>query len=373
MVSAYYLNEALKEAQKADPKEVRPNPLVGAVLVDENQVIVGRGYHQKVGTPHAEVHAIADAENNGADLSKCTLYVTLEPCSHHGRTPPCTNLILKHGIKKLVIGSLDPNPLVSGVELLRSKGVTVEIALSKEIEELNRVFFVNQRKRRPYFQFKLAVTSNGVYGHQQQGRFWITGQEAGVYAHQELRNTADAILSTARSVIHDNAKLNIRLNRIDKEITTILLDQHLSLLQPDYAHLDILAKRKYSKLFLVTTKHKSTCSLPAHIEILELPTNEENKISLSALAFELYKRGFSKVLVEAGVTLFNGMQSEQLIDEFQLLVSDKPLEADSAYLIFRQLNSWLNDAEQFGFVLRQRRQLGQDSLHQFSSLVRNRT
>ena len=118
MVSTYYLNEALKEAQKTDPKVVRPNPLVGAVVVDASQTIVGRGYHKKVGTAHAEVHAIEDAEKNGADLSKCTLYVTLEPCSHHGRTPPCTDLIIRAGIPKVVVASRDPNPLVSGLEVL---------------------------------------------------------------------------------------------------------------------------------------------------------------------------------------------------------------------------------------------------------------
>ena len=365
MVSAYYLNEALKEAQKADYKAVRPNPLVGAVVVDENQVIVGRGYHQKVGTPHAEVHAIADAEKNGADLSKCTLYVTLEPCSHHGRTPPCTDLILKHGIKKVVVGSLDPNPLVSGEELLRYKGVAVEVELSTEIEELNRVFFVNQREQRPYFQFKLAVTSNGIYGHQQQGRFWISGPAAGEYVHQHLRSDADAILSTARSVIHDNAKLNIRINGNELERTTILLDQQLSLLQPEYAHLNILEERKHSKLILVTTEQNSITSLPAHIEILEVPMNKESKISLSDLALELYKRGFSKLLVEAGITLFTGLQSEQLIDEFQLLVADKNLQVDSAYLIFHQLDNWLKNAEQFGFAHSRTTMLGSDSFYEF--------
>jgi diaminohydroxyphosphoribosylaminopyrimidine deaminase/5-amino-6-(5-phosphoribosylamino)uracil reductase len=365
MVSAYYLNEALKEAQKADPKAVRPNPLVGAVVVDENQAIVGRGYHQQVGTPHAEVHAIADAEKNGAEISKCTLYVTLEPCSHHGRTPPCTDLILKHGIKKVVIGSLDPNPLVSGVDLLRSKGVEVELNITKEIEELNRVFFVNQLEQRPYFQFKLAMTSNGVYGHKNEGRFWITGPDAGIYVHQELRNNADAILSTARSVIHDDAKLNIRLRGGELEKTTIVLDQQLSLLQPEYAHLNILADRKLSKLILVTTEQYSIRSLPAYIEILEVPASNENKICLSTLAVQLYKRGFSIVLVEAGITLFNSMQAEQLIDELQLLVADSTLQPDPAYSYFQQLNNWLNNAEQFGFFYQQTKKFGTDSIYEF--------
>jgi diaminohydroxyphosphoribosylaminopyrimidine deaminase/5-amino-6-(5-phosphoribosylamino)uracil reductase len=274
-------------------------------------------------------------------------------------------LILKHGIKKVVIGSLDPNPLVSGVDLLRSKGVEVELNITKEIEELNRVFFVNQLEQRPYFQFKLAMTSNGVYGHQQQGRFWISGPASGEYVHQHLRSEADAILSTARSVIHDNAKLNIRINGNELERTTILLDQQLSLLQPEYAHLNILAERKHSKLILVTTGQTTISSLPPHIEILEVPASKKNQICLSALVVELYKRGFSKVLVEAGVTLFNSMQAEQLIDELQLLVADSTLQPDPAYSYFQQLNNWLNNAEQFGFFYQQTKKFGADSIYEF--------
>ena len=159
--------------------------------------------------------------------------------------------------------------------------------------------------------------------------------------------------------------MNIRVDGIELEKTTILLDQHLSLLQPEYAHLDILAERKKTKLILVTTAQSSVSPLPAHIEILEVPANKESKISLSALALELYKRGFSKLLVEAGVTLLTGLQSEQLIDELQLLVADKNLQAGSGYLIFHQLNNWLKNAEQFGFSHTLTTKLESDSIYEF--------
>jgi len=368
MVSAYFLNEALNEAQKADPKSVRPNPLVGAVVVDENQVIVGRGYHQKVGTPHAEVHAIADAEKNGADLSKCTLYVTLEPCSHHGRTPPCTDLILKHGIRKVVIGSLDPNPLVSGIELLRSKGVAVEIELSTEIEELNRVFFSNQKERRPYYQFKLAMSANGVYGRQHQNRLWISGPEAGRFVHEEIRSSVDAILSTAKSVINDNSKLNIRFDAKEEEMTAIILDQQLSLLQPSNQHLDILKERQHSKLILATSRSQEIHDLPPHVEILVVSENVSGQLCLSALSKLLYQKGYASLLVEAGYSLFKEMRALGLLDECLLLVSDKLFNEDRSNLYFPEVSE-LTQKNQFeGFMLKQKIQLGNDNLFQFYKL-----
>lgn len=365
MVSAYYLNEALNEAQKADYKSVRPNPLVGAVVVDENQVIVGRGYHQKVGTPHAEVHAIADAEKNGADLSKCTLYVTLEPCSHHGRTPPCTDLILKHGIKKVVIGSLDPNPLVSGVELLRSKGVEVELNITKEIEELNRVFFVNQREQRPYFQFKMAITSNGVYGQKNVSRLWISGPEAGRFVHEELRTSADAILSTAKSVINDNSKLNIRIEGKEEEMTAIIFDQQLSLLLSEHKHLDILKERQNSKLLLVTSRPHEIHDLPSHVEILVVSETDSGQICLSSLSSLLYQKGYSKILVEAGYSTFKNMCALNLIDESLMIVSSKKLNEDDTNLYFPNMIELTQKKQVEGFNLVQKIQLGDDTLFQF--------
>jgi diaminohydroxyphosphoribosylaminopyrimidine deaminase/5-amino-6-(5-phosphoribosylamino)uracil reductase len=120
-----FIKEAIREARKADLKNVRPNPLVGSLVVNKSQEIIGRGHHEKCGGPHAEVHAIQEALNNVKDLSDCTLYVSLEPCSHQGKTPPCTHLILSTGIKKVVIASMDPNPRVSGAEILREKEVEV--------------------------------------------------------------------------------------------------------------------------------------------------------------------------------------------------------------------------------------------------------
>lgn len=351
MVSAYYLNEALKEAQKADPKSVRPNPLVGAVVVDGSQTIVGRGYHKKVGTPHAEVYAIEDAKNNGADLTKCTLYVSLEPCSHHGKTPPCTDLILKNGIKKVVIGSLDPNPLVSGVALLRSKGVEVELIITKEIEELNRVFFVNQRERRPYFQFKLAVTSSGIYAHKYKQRLWITGEETHRYVHEVVRKNADAILSTARSVINDNAKLNLRIGDAETEKTAIVLDQRLDLLKEENKSIAIFYPRTNSKLILVTTLVDFDVQLPPHVELLVVPSGADGKICLTSFAQLIYQKGIYKILIESGYVLYKSLIQTNLIDECLFFVSNQKFDEGGEYLYFSEAQKILKECaiEQLNF------------------------
>ncbi len=369
MVSAYYLNEALKEAQKADSKSVRPNPLVGAVVVDVSQTIVGRGYHKQAGTPHAEVYAIEDAKNNGADLSKCTLYVTLEPCSHHGKTPPCTDLILKNGIKKVVIGSLDPNPLVSGVELLRSKGVEVELNITKEIEELNRVFFVNQRERRPYFQFKLAMTVDGIYGHKNKQRLWITGEETHRYVHEVVRKDADAILSTARSVINDNAKLNLRICDAEKEKTAIVLDQRLDLLKEENKNLAIFYPRTNSKLILVTTLIDFDVQLPPHVELLVVPSGEDGKICLETFAQLIYQKGYFKILIESGYVLYKNLLMTNLIDECLFFVANRNFEEGGEYLYFPNLSELDAGLAEEGFRKEGIKNINEDQLeHYFRGL-----
>jgi diaminohydroxyphosphoribosylaminopyrimidine deaminase/5-amino-6-(5-phosphoribosylamino)uracil reductase len=344
MVSAYYLNEALKEAQKADPKEVRPNPLVGAVLVDANGEIVGRGYHQQYGGPHAEVNAFADALNRGVNPGDCTLYVTLEPCSHHGKTPPCTDLILKYGVKKVVIGSLDPNPVVSGVDVLIKNGVEVEVIEHVEIKQLNRVFFINQKEKRPYFQFKLAMTSNGVYAHKHKQRLWITGEETSRYVHEVLRKDVDAIFSTARSVINDNAKLNLRIGDVEKEKTAIVLDQQLDLLKEENKDLAILYPKINSKLILVTTVVDFDAQLPSYVELLVVPSGADGKICLEIFAQLIYQKGYFKILIESGYVLYKSLVATNLIDESLFFVAQQSFEESEEYLYFPEAKKLLQES-----------------------------
>lgn len=362
MVSAYFLNEALNEARKADPLAVRPNPMVGAVLVDDQGEIVGRGYHQQYGGPHAEVNAFADALNRGKNPGDCTLFVTLEPCSHHGKTPPCTDLILKYGVKRVVIGSKDPNPAVSGIDILTQNGVDVEVVELEEIQQLNRVFFTNQRKKRPYFQFKLAMTADGVYAHQTQKRLWITGEETHRYVHEVLRKDADAILSTARSVINDNARLNLRLGTVEKEKTAIVLDQRLDLLKEENKNLAIFYPRNSSKLILVTTLPNYRDQLPPDVELMVVPSGADGKICLTSFAQLIYQRGFFKILIESGYILFKSLISVNLIDECLFFVAKQKFEEDGKHLYFIEYFEITQKSRLENFELIEKTELEKDQL-----------
>lgn len=365
MVSAYYLNEALIEARKADPLAVRPNPLVGAILVDSLGEIVGRGYHQQYGGPHAEVHAFTDALNRGINPGDCTLFVTLEPCSHHGKTPPCTDLILKHGVKKVVIGSLDPNPVVSGVDVLIKNGVEVEVIEQDEIKQLNRIFFTNQKEKRPYFQFKMAMTQEGIYGHKHKQRLWITGEETHKYVHEVLRKDADAILSTARSVINDNAKLNLRIGADEKEKTAILLDQRLDLLKEENKGLAIFYPRNSSKLILVTTLTHYDGQLPPHVELLVVPEGDDGKICLTSFAQLIYQKGYYKILIEAGYVLFKSLIESDLIEECFLFIAQHNFKAEQGCLFFPDAKKIAEVDLFYQLIMKKKIELNSDKLYLF--------
>jgi diaminohydroxyphosphoribosylaminopyrimidine deaminase/5-amino-6-(5-phosphoribosylamino)uracil reductase len=365
MVSAYYLNEALIEAKKADPLAVRPNPLVGAVLVDSNGKIVGRGYHQQYGGPHAEVFAFDDALNRGINPGDCTLFATLEPCSHHGKTPPCTDLILKYGVKKVVVGSLDPNPVVSGVDVLIKNGVEVEVIEQDEIKQLNHIFFTNQKEKRPYFQFKLAMTKEGIYGHKHKQRLWITGEETHKYVHEVLRRDADAILSTARSVINDNAKLNLRIGAYEKEKTGIVLDQRLDLLKEENKGLAILYPRNSSKLILVTTLDNINVELPPYVELITVPKGDDGKICLTSFAHLIYQKGYYKILIESGYVLYKSLVVANLLDECLFFLADQKFMEGGEYLNFAEVEKVAKENSINQVMFKQRMALNNDQLYIF--------
>lgn len=153
--SSVHIKSAIELARSASRESIRPNPFVGAIVMNDAGAIVGKGFHKKYGEAHAEVFAIREAVANGADLSTCTMYVTLEPCSHTGKTPPCTDLIISSGIRKVVVGSEDPNPLVNGMEILRQAGIVVVLEESKEALELNAEFLSTNVSNVPIYAQKL--------------------------------------------------------------------------------------------------------------------------------------------------------------------------------------------------------------------------
>ncbi|PRP66102.1 bifunctional diaminohydroxyphosphoribosylaminopyrimidine deaminase/5-amino-6-(5-phosphoribosylamino)uracil reductase RibD [Nonlabens agnitus] len=195
-----------------------PNPLVGSVIVSDEGIVLGEGFHLKSGEPHAEVNAIAAAERNGystSDFEKATIYVNLEPCSHHGKTPPCASLIIEKKFKKVVIGTLDPHEKVAGkgAELLRAAGIEVITGILEEkCNDLNKRFFSYHKKQRPYIILKWAETADGFIApatKKEQKPVWITNPYSRQHTHQS-RAQENSILIGAQTALDDNPSLTVR-------------------------------------------------------------------------------------------------------------------------------------------------------------------
>ena len=337
MTQEDYLHKAFLLSTKANFNEIRPNPFVGAIIVNESGEIIGEGFHKSIGGPHAEVIAIQEAVLKENDLSKTTLYVTLEPCSHYGKTPPCTNQILEHNIKKVVIGSLDPNPKVSGANILREKGVEVIEFFLPEIQALNKSFFVNQYLKRPFFQLKVATTLNGKIADSIGASKWLSNPLSRQYVHEVLRNNVDCILTTAKTIIKDNAKLNIRFaNENAKELSVVVIDPKLDLLKTENSSLTLFYQRVHSKIYLVTPTENSIVNFELNhypIEILYVPF-ENGKVNIKELNKLLLEHNIAQVLIEAGGKLNSSLLEADCIDELYLFITPKIINDKNAIGIF---------------------------------------
>ena len=207
---------------------VSPNPMVGCVIVHKNK-IVAEGWHEKYGGPHAEVNAFKNL-SEGIPASECDVYVTLEPCSHYGKTPPCADLIVREKPKRLFIGSLDPNPLVAGqgIERIKKAGIeTVHGILDEENKELNKRFFTLFNVKRPYIILKWAQTNDGFIARKNYDSKWISCEESRKLVHQ-WRGEEDAIMVGKNTALHDNPKLNVRWGN-GKDPVRVVLDKDNSL------------------------------------------------------------------------------------------------------------------------------------------------
>ena len=329
MTAEPYLQRAFLLARQANPKAIRPNPFVGAVVVSENGEMVGEGFHQQAGEAHAEVIAIHQAIDHGAKLDTCTLYVTLEPCSHTGKTPPCTDLIIQHRIPRVVIGSMDPNPLVSGARILQENGVIVEKLLMPDMVALNDTFNINQIQKRPKYVLKSAITLNGKIADSAGNSQWISNEESREHVHKYLRTAADAILTTAKTVLRDNATMNIRIkDQPEQELSLIVFDRNLDLLKKENHQHSIFYTRNKSFIYLVTDKTGITTELP-HVEIITIPV-QHGLFDLEMLHKELLKRNMCQVLIEAGGTMNAAMMHAKAVDEIYTFVCPRILMENAA-------------------------------------------
>ncbi|KKO44159.1 5-amino-6-(5-phosphoribosylamino)uracil reductase [Arsukibacterium ikkense] len=298
-----------------------PNPNVGAVIVQQGEV-VGSGYHHQAGQGHAEVYALAEAGNKARGA---TCYVTLEPCSHYGRTPPCAEALIAAGISRVVIAMPDPNPLVAGkgVTLLQQAGVAVSSGLMHaEARALNRGFLSAMERQRPWLTLKLAASIDGRTALANGQSQWLTSPEARADV-QLCRAQSSAILSTASTVLADSARLNVRQLTTGRQITTL---QNGQLRQPLRVILDRRQQLTGSEplfslpgpILLCISPGQTTRKMPAQVQQQAIPLAADAYFDLTALLYTLAAAQVRSIWVEAGAMLAGALLQQQLVDEFIL-------------------------------------------------------
>lgn len=317
MADSEYMRLALQLARKGAGR-VSPNPMVGAVIVKDG-VVIGQGYHQQYGGLHAERNALAACE---AAPQGATLYVTLEPCCHYGKTPPCTEAILENGIARVVIGSDDPNPLVAGkgIEILRSHGVQVTThVLQAECDKLNEVFFHFIQTKTPYVVMKYAMTLDGKIATKTGASQWITGEIARRRVHED-RNRYSAIMAGVGTVLADNPQLTCRIEGGRNPIR-IICDTHLR--TPLTAQ--VVTTANSVPTILATSEPDPTRHQPyldAGCQVVTVP-QRDGHLDLNALMEALGAQNIDSILLEGGGTLnWTALQSG-IVQKVQAYVAPK--------------------------------------------------
>jgi diaminohydroxyphosphoribosylaminopyrimidine deaminase / 5-amino-6-(5-phosphoribosylamino)uracil reductase len=316
----YYMNLALELAATARGK-TNPNPLVGAIIVKDG-MIVGSGLHRVSGEPHAEVHAFSMAGDHAKDA---TLYVTLEPCSHYGKTPPCAELVKHSGVRRVVVAMQDPNPLVAGrgIGILREAGIEVEVGvLEQEARLLNERFVHNMITGTPFIISKVAMTLDGKLATHNGHSKWITGAEARESVHQ-LRNNVDAIMVGIGTVLADDPELTTRLPEGGKSPIRIILDSNLRI------PLDAkVTDTSEAKTWIITSEtadqQKKDLLKEKGLEVFVVPSGE-NGLYLPELLARLYENGITDVLLEGGSELNGTFLQAGLINKFLIFIAPKLL------------------------------------------------
>lgn len=321
-----YIQRTFELARKGIGK-VNPNPLVGAVIVRKGQVL-GEGNHAYFGGPHAEINAIASA---GADVEGSTVYVTLEPCSFYGKTPPCAEELIRQKVARVVLAMKDPNPRVAGkgVKMLRDAGIEVtENVLNNEAMQLNRVFVKFITTGNPYVLMKYAMTLDGKIATHTGDSKWISGEMARKRVH-ELRNQLRSIMVGVNTVITDNPRLNCRLEGEKRDPVRIVLDAFGRI--PDDSLVMQTASEQWT---VVVTSHEISPQRKEEIkehgaEVLTLPESN-GMLDLRSLMAELGRMNIDGILLEGGSTLnYSALQSGS-VDELIVFVAPKMLGGKAA-------------------------------------------
>ncbi|MDP1926221.1 MAG: bifunctional diaminohydroxyphosphoribosylaminopyrimidine deaminase/5-amino-6-(5-phosphoribosylamino)uracil reductase RibD [Thiobacillus sp.] len=314
-----------------------PNPRVGCVIVKDGRV-VGEGWHERAGTPHAEIHALKVA---GEAARGATVYVTLEPCSHHGRTPPCAEALIQAGVARVLAAMRDPNPLVAGggITMLTLAGIEAEVGLMEaEARALNPGFISRMTRQRPWLRLKTASTLDGKTALANGQSQWITGETARADV-QHLRARACAILTGSGTVLADNPRMNVRDFDIGRQPLRVIVDSALRT-PADAAILPAL----------IACHHAAPAARvaleQAGAEVVELP-GADGRVDLAALLTLLAQRGINELHVEAGAALNGALIKAGLVDEWVAYVAPMAVGDDARGLFAHPPLTTLVDAARF--------------------------
>ncbi len=318
------MERALELAKRGTGK-VNPNPLVGAVIVKDGEII-GEGYHECYGEPHAERNAVKNATKS---VEGSTIYVTLEPCAHYGKTPPCVDLIIEKNFKRVVIGMLDPNGLVSGksIEKLKAHGIQVEVGVKEdECKKMNEIFIKYITSKIPFVILKSGMSLDGKIATYSGESKWITSKESREDS-QKLRNRLHSIMVGVNTVIADDPDLTCRINN-EKKLMRIVVDSNLRI------PLDSKLVNNSDRLTIVATtlnadKDKKQVLRDLGVKVIEV-SEKNNRVNLKELLKKLGKEGIDSILIEGGGTLNFSALEEDIVDKIIFYIAPKILGGEKS-------------------------------------------
>jgi diaminohydroxyphosphoribosylaminopyrimidine deaminase/5-amino-6-(5-phosphoribosylamino)uracil reductase len=340
------MHEALALAHRAIGLS-EPNPRVGCVITAADGRVLGRGHTQRAGEAHAEVMALRDAQAHGASARGATVHVTLEPCAHHGRTPPCCDALIAAGVARVVVAVEDPNPLVAGqgAARLRAAGIIVETGpLADAARELNIGFFTRMQRGRPWVRLKAAVSLDGRTALNNGVSQWITGPAARADGHA-YRRRAGAVLTGVGTVLDDNPRLDVRLVETVLQPLRVIVDSRLE--TPPLSR--ILDAPGRVLIYAASPDAPGRVALESRGVQIALAPGPNAKVDLPAMLADLAARGVNELHVEAGHKLNGSFVREGLVDEFLIYMAPRLIGMGRELAAFGPLQA-LTDAVALRFT-----------------------